>query len=415
MLLPPKVIPFLMHDNVAVRTLALHYLSDAHDPSPATADDLWKAIDRHGPGKFDRFCGALSTLPQTESSLDRTLKALAGEQDENRRALLERTLARLHYGLLLRYRDLIEDSPHVSDDLRNHVQKRIVLATVPPMELWERLMEIGLRDDRPDQEEVGRIIEALARSPEFAGWAINTLNDPAIDDWREVFCVELLGRMRHRPAAGLIIEKFKVAEADDMIASQAVDALSRIGSVEVVQQLKQQYGSMQVFTRAMAADILGRIKLNQSEAALIALLPGESDSVARTSLAAGLCALATTDAAALDRLGTMVASGDWDRELLDLDQDVAGLFGMVGRTIPKPAARPTNLFASASPSRELSWDDQDDDELVLPPRYTAPAEQESAPPPAAAPKPIRRDVPKVGRNDPCPCGSGKKYKKCCGA
>ena len=26
----------------------------------------------------------------------------------------------------------------------------------------------------------------------------------------------------------------------------------------------------------------------------------------------------------------------------------------------------------------------------------------------------RRSTPKVGRNDPCPCGSGKKYKKCCG-
>jgi hypothetical protein len=26
---------------------------------------------------------------------------------------------------------------------------------------------------------------------------------------------------------------------------------------------------------------------------------------------------------------------------------------------------------------------------------------------------LRRAVPKVGRNDPCPCGSGKKYKKCC--
>ena len=26
---------------------------------------------------------------------------------------------------------------------------------------------------------------------------------------------------------------------------------------------------------------------------------------------------------------------------------------------------------------------------------------------------IRRDKPKVGRNEPCPCGSGKKYKKCC--
>jgi uncharacterized protein len=30
-------------------------------------------------------------------------------------------------------------------------------------------------------------------------------------------------------------------------------------------------------------------------------------------------------------------------------------------------------------------------------------------------EPIRRDGPKVGRNDPCPCGSGKKYKQCCGS
>ena len=28
--------------------------------------------------------------------------------------------------------------------------------------------------------------------------------------------------------------------------------------------------------------------------------------------------------------------------------------------------------------------------------------------------PYQREAPKVGRNDPCPCGSGKKYKKCCG-
>jgi hypothetical protein len=41
----------------------------------------------------------------------------------------------------------------------------------------------------------------------------------------------------------------------------------------------------------------------------------------------------------------------------------------------------------------------------------------SSPSPAPAsyetPKPLIRE-PKIGRNDPCPCGSGKKYKKCCG-
>jgi preprotein translocase subunit SecA len=57
------------------------------------------------------------------------------------------------------------------------------------------------------------------------------------------------------------------------------------------------------------------------------------------------------------------------------------------------------------------------------------AAAQAAPPEfgAAAPRParvggddapvktIKRDEPKIGRNDPCWCGSGKKYKKCHGA
>jgi len=37
------------------------------------------------------------------------------------------------------------------------------------------------------------------------------------------------------------------------------------------------------------------------------------------------------------------------------------------------------------------------------------------PSPAAPATPTRYSPPKPGRNDPCPCGSGKKFKKCCGA
>jgi hypothetical protein len=32
---------------------------------------------------------------------------------------------------------------------------------------------------------------------------------------------------------------------------------------------------------------------------------------------------------------------------------------------------------------------------------------------AAPVEQYRRAAPKIGRNDPCPCGSGKKHKKCC--
>ncbi len=47
--------------------------------------------------------------------------------------------------------------------------------------------------------------------------------------------------------------------------------------------------------------------------------------------------------------------------------------------------------------------------LSMQKRETAVAQQAQA-----ANTTIRRDAPKVGRNDPCPCGSGKKYKNCCG-
>jgi preprotein translocase subunit SecA len=36
------------------------------------------------------------------------------------------------------------------------------------------------------------------------------------------------------------------------------------------------------------------------------------------------------------------------------------------------------------------------------------------PPQAPPPTVVRQGIEKVGRNDPCPCGSGRKYKKCCG-
>jgi preprotein translocase subunit SecA len=62
--------------------------------------------------------------------------------------------------------------------------------------------------------------------------------------------------------------------------------------------------------------------------------------------------------------------------------------------------------------------------LEAPPAPPMPSQTAPPPPPGMAmgpeaepPRtmPVRREGKKVGRNDPCPCGSGKKYKKCCGA
>ena len=49
--------------------------------------------------------------------------------------------------------------------------------------------------------------------------------------------------------------------------------------------------------------------------------------------------------------------------------------------------------------------------FAMPTGQNIPGERPPRPP---APTPVRNTEAKVGRNDPCPCGSGKKYKKCCG-
>ncbi len=59
---------------------------------------------------------------------------------------------------------------------------------------------------------------------------------------------------------------------------------------------------------------------------------------------------------------------------------------------------------------ELSTEPQQRRRVAAPPKnysYSAPAKEAAAP--------VKRSGEKVGRNDPCPCGSGKKYKKCHGA
>ncbi|MGE0268556.1 MAG: preprotein translocase subunit SecA [Candidatus Omnitrophota bacterium] len=77
-----------------------------------------------------------------------------------------------------------------------------------------------------------------------------------------------------------------------------------------------------------------------------------------------------------------------------------------------PGRRIKSVFGSLP--QNLVHDDAEDIRHAA--RNAAPRQPISQPHPQEVPKavPARNDGPKVGRNDPCPCGSGKKYKKCCG-
>ena len=75
---------------------------------------------------------------------------------------------------------------------------------------------------------------------------------------------------------------------------------------------------------------------------------------------------------------------------------------------------PVEPFARARPTR-LSFNDPSASSSGMDAPMKAAPRRESQGGVDAAVKTVRRTAEKVGRNSPCPCGSGKKYKKCCGA
>ena len=78
------------------------------------------------------------------------------------------------------------------------------------------------------------------------------------------------------------------------------------------------------------------------------------------------------------------------------------------RSAPKPSAKPSGPVSAKEAFAALMG--------VRPEQvHAAPPPGGMMPPPGMAGTPARpAATPRVGRNDPCPCGSGKKYKKCCG-
>src|SRR6185436_191473 len=87
-----------------------------------------------------------------------------------------------------------------------------------------------------------------------------------------------------------------------------------------------------------------------------------------------------------------------------------------GRPSAKPALRQQEVHAEVTAFGTMAEPQEDGGASQRPGgRSAAPPPRPGAAPPGAKQAPVVSTEPKVGRNDPCPCGSGKKYKKCHGA
>jgi hypothetical protein len=108
------------------------------------------------------------------------------------------------------------------------------------------------------------------------------------------------------------------------------------------------------------------------------------------------------------------------------DLDAGTLHGIVGHLLPEcferrdpraahvgPALRAYLAYLGRSGRLRHAGGAADALEATLP-EFEHAVRTGDAPHPHGPPRPFARAEPRVGRNEPCPCGSGRKFKRCCG-
>jgi hypothetical protein len=438
MLLPAQVVPFLAHHDEVLREHAILYFRHPHDPAPLTADDVWAALDQlDGSVATGGLIRLLANLPPSDAATQRLIAAVGDDKYLDAEDDLWDALEDLGIEQLRRHADAILALADLPDDTRDAIRERLELAELPVDELWDRLAQYAhvnrekYWNEYTDLSVAHRLVDALARHGDAAAaHALRVVDSDVVpDDSLDIFAIQLLGRLRHRPALELLARKFvECDEEEDVLHEKLVDAIPRVGGPDAIPLIAGPFPEAVARGSAYpiyASDLLGRIKHPDAEAALLRLLEDPRTRPERHFLLMSIAALCPTGAA-LAVLRQAVLAGDYEPKMSDLRRDLVACAVMANDPFPELAPLreeiaaddaelerrlaagelPASFFGQDDYDDDLDYDDYADEDFPdLPPGLDARGDRVVAP--------IHNAQPKVGRNDPCPCGSGKKYKKCC--
>jgi hypothetical protein len=437
MLPAARIREFLRHPDADIRLAAARSFDDAHDCGDATMADWWAAADALGIEVAQPLLHHLDDLPETEATFTRLLEELRkGLAAKVWHSLMPRLRAAPFPMLERRIGELREMRHLIAPADLRHLEERLALASVEPAVLWERLMAHaadceGEYAGGQDAMLVERLVEALARHPDFATpRALEILRDASIEDWREIFAVELAGELRCREAIDPLIGKLRIDA--DYLLERARAALVRIGDATIPARIAADWGNETWNFKNFAHGAIASFRTEENAALLRELIAREEDDDMQGYMAVSLLEMlpddATTLAAAREFILTMPGGPGFE----ELDALLATVATMAGWDFPERAEWRAKAIASEERLRRFFEDDSATDEAMRAQMIAGAAFEEasravfgSRPPldwagglddewDDAPSLPFVREKPKIGRNDPCPCNSGKKYKRCCG-
>ena len=403
----------ILHADKAVRLACLQYFADCYSPNPTVMPVVIEALERYGRTETFPYTHPISDLAQTEETIRWALNELktgprSTEDERSYLGCLSRLVCRADPKLVLPHQQDILNARGFSRDLVELLGRRLKLLSWDGDALWRELE--AMCEEGKDKEgawefrynEAEPVVEALARDGDRRPdrmMALLAVKVEVFEDnpmkWMEPLMVRLAGELRHEPAIPLIVGKLH--EDAEVLSEECQRALIKIDTDASIQAVRRDYPTAEWHFRLYASNVLGRVHTDAAVSACIELLEKEKDLELQNWLGQSLVEHFSTEGNEVARRVLLD-----DPDLYDLQRALVPACTLTGQDFPELEQW----------RKEIEENTRRKPFLYEPAPDTTPRTAPAPPPPRPL-TPFMKTDKKVGRNDPCPCGSGKKFKKCC--
>ena len=451
-----------LHPSRIVRDAVASYFEGSFTRDPEVTHYVMRGVEQYGWDQFLTWPNRISAFPIADDAslewlsqqlLHLPLCPATDSAQVPIRWHVESMLETADLGLLDRHDFVLRmDTLKIDERIQKTIRMRLLLTELEPEECWQVLEDhcqeaAGAKSfDDADIPLAVSYLEPLAHNgDQFVPRILEALQRPPVshssqtaDPWRTGLMIMLAGRMRLDAAVPLL---WKLWDIDwDWYAEEVLHALSRIASRSVSQLLRQHYRQGDLRVRNYASGLLEHVHCDGIQETIEELLSWERNNMFRGTL--GVAASTQFD----DRMAE-VALRVWNENPKDLERDpirqnLVAFSYLSGWELPERGQWEAELKAVNDRLTDSSPDGFMASMIAMakklgiatgnPPGnlpVSRPVSRPVSPPVSrfdvgGRPSSIYMNPPrrspvvpshgsKVGRNDPCPCRSGKKYKKCC--
>jgi hypothetical protein len=428
----------ILHEDQDVREAAVYYFSRSYSSDPGIMPLAIQAIEQYGWENAFHIFSFMDDMVQTDESvhwLVRQIEQQANADDEAGFVdSIRSALVHADAEILNRHQSEIFELVELGDDAWEAISERIWFLSRSPEELWDDLLDACCTYDEEDEEDdeeaftdeldfAEQLVSALARHPDYSAPQVLSILAGETDQtggWLELFAIDLAGDLRLKPAVPHLITILN-GPNDYWSHEKCYHALSKIGGDSVVQQLADEWQGGDLDLKLSTASILENIHSDLSVQTSLNLLVGEIDVQVRCSLLHSV--LSNFSDEGIDPARQLILTTPLDPDVLEVRSELLTACKLTGKTFAEFDAWQEDAKNDVEFRRKWyeehpialddwyedsddEWEDGDED-------FEDALDSDLPDEPLTPPITIVRQHERIGRNDPCPCGSGKKYKNCC--